>query len=407
MPALALRGGEKTKSKPFPLWPHYDERELEALRAVLESRLWWRTPGTQTLRFEQAFAQAHGARYGVAVTNGTHAIEVALGALGISYGDEVIVPDFTFIATASAVLAVGALPVLVDIDPHTYNIDPVQVEAAITPRTKAIIVVHMGGLPVDMDALLELSQRYNLPIIEDSSHAHGSEWKGRRIGALGAAGTFSFQASKTMTAGEGGIVITNDPEIERLSRSISDCGRMPGHQFYEHFIYASNYRLSEWQGAVLNVQLERMDEQTSRRHYNACLLDSILSEIDGITPQKHDERCTRNGHYLYMFHCDVRAFQGVPLSRFIEALNAEGVPTQATYPPLHALEVFRSGAYKKRVPPGMPEDALRHAPFPNSAMVMREVVCLPQAVLLGDEEDMREIGAAIRKIQAHAQELQV
>ncbi|MFQ3567880.1 MAG: DegT/DnrJ/EryC1/StrS family aminotransferase [Aggregatilineales bacterium] len=405
MPALALLGGEKAKSKPFPPWPHYDERELEALRAVLESRRWWRTPGDQTLRFEQAFAAAHGAKYGVAVTNGTHAIEVALGALGIGYGDEVIVPDFTFIATASAVLSVGALPVLVDIDAHMYNIDPAQVEAAITPRTKAIIVVHMGGLPVDMDALLEIGRRHNLPIIEDSSHAHGSEWKGQRIGALGIAGTFSFQASKTMTAGEGGIVITNDAEVERLARSISDCGRMPGHQFYEHFIYASNYRLSEWQGAVLNVQLERMDEQTARRHHNACILDGILREIDGITPQKHDERCTRNGHYLYMFHYDARAFDDVPPARFIEALNAEGIPTQATYPPLHALEVFSSGAYKTRIPPGMPDDALRHAPFSNSAMVMREVICLPQAVLLSDEADMEEIGVAIRKIQANTREL--
>lgn len=405
MPALALLGGEKARSKSFPPWPQYDERELEALRAVLESRQWWRTPGTQTLRFEQAFAAAHGAKYGVAVTNGTHAIEVALGALGIGYGDEVIVPDFTFIATAGAVLSMGALPVLVDIDPHTYNIDPAQVEAAITPRTKAIIVVHMGGLPVDMDAMLAISRRRGLPIIEDSSHAHGSEWNGQRIGALGAAGTFSFQASKTMTAGEGGIVITNDPEIERIARSITDCGRMPGHPFYEHFIYASNYRLSEWQGALLNVQLERMDEQTARRHYNACLLDGILREIDGITPQQHDARCTRNGHYLYLFHYDADAFDGIPAARFIEALNAEGIPTQATYPPLHALEVFSSGVYKRRIPPGMPDDALRHAPFPNSIRAMREVICLPQAVLLGDEADMSEIGAAVRKIQANVQEL--
>jgi 3-amino-5-hydroxybenzoate synthase len=405
MPDLALLGGQPAKTKPFPPWPQYDEREAEALRAVLESRLWWRTPGKQTLHFEQAFAEAHGAAYGIAVTNGTHALEVAMGALDIGYGDEVIVPDFTFIATAGAVLSVGALPVLVDVDMATYNIDPAQVEAAITPRTRAIIVVHMGGLPADMDALLTIGERHNIPIIEDSSHAHGSEWYGRRIGALGLAGTFSFQASKTMTAGEGGIVLTNDADFERRARSITDCGRLPGHQFYEHFEYASNYRLSEWQGAVLSVQLERMEEQTALRHHNACTLDGILREIDGITPQEIDDRCTRNGHYLYMFHYNSEAFGGLPAPRFIQALQAEGVPLQATYPPLSALDVFSTGAYKRKIPPGMPDDALRHAPFINSERIMREVVCLPHATLLGDDADLSEIGAAIRKIQAHAGEL--
>jgi 3-amino-5-hydroxybenzoate synthase len=372
---------------------------------VLESRIWWRTPGTQTLRFEQAFAAAHQAAHGIAVTNGTHALEVAVGALGIGYGDEVIVPDFTFIASASAVLSVGALPVLVDVDMATCNIDPAKVEAAITPRTKCILAVHMGGLPANMDALLEISERHNIPILEDSSHAHGSEWRGKRVGALGMAGTFSFQASKTMTAGEGGIIISNDADFERKARSITDCGRLPGHWFYEHFDYASNYRLTEWQGAILNVQLERMDEQTALRHHNACTLDSILREIDGITPQVMDDRCTRNGHYLYMFHYDNAAFGGLSTKRFIEALHAEGIPSQATYPPLSALAVFADGAYKKRIPPGMADDALRHAPFVNSNRIMREVVCLPHATLLGDEQDMYEIGAAVRKLQQHAREL--
>ncbi len=405
MSDLALLGGQPAKTKAFPAWPHYDEREAQALQTVLESRIWWRTPGTQTLRFEQAFAQAHHAAHGIAITNGTHALEVAIGALGIGYGDEVILPDFTFIASASAVLSVGALPVLVDVALTTYNIDPAQVEAAITPRTKCILAVHMGGLPADMDALLEIGRRHNIPLLEDCSHAHGSEWRGQRIGALGAAGTFSFQASKTMTAGEGGIVITDDADFERKARSITDCGRLPGHWFYEHFDYASNYRLSEWQGAILNVQLERMDTQTALRHHNACALDSLLREIDGITPQAIDDRCTRNGHYLYLFHYDSAAFGGLSTARFIEALHAEGIPSQATYPPLSALTVFADGAYKKRIPPGMPDDALRHAPFVNSNRIMREVVGLPHATLMGDDQDIREIGAAVRKIQQYAREL--
>src|SRR5438445_5818313 len=210
MSALALVGGNKAKNKAFPVWPYYDEKEERALREVLESRVWWRTPGTKTLEFEQAFAQFHGARHGIAVTNGTAALEVTMAALGIGAGDEVIVPDFTFVATASAVLFANALPVLVDVVPDSYCIDPELTEAAITPRTKAIIAVHMGGHPADLDRLGQLAQKHGLHLIEDSAHAHGSEWRGKKIGTFGKAGTFSCQSSKLMTAGEGGIIISND-----------------------------------------------------------------------------------------------------------------------------------------------------------------------------------------------------
>ena len=231
--------------------------------------------------------------------------------MSIGAGDEVIVPDFTFIATASAVLFAGALPVMVDVRPDTYCIDPDLVEAAITPRTKAIIAVHMGGHPADLDRLNKIAQDHQLALVEDSSHAHGSEWRGRRIGTFGKAGTFSFQSSKLMTAGEGGMIITNDDKVERLARSVHDCGRMPGEWFYSHFIYGSNYRLSEWQGAVLSVQLTRLDAQTAHRHKNARLLDRLLPEIEGITPQKLDTHCTRNGQYAYIFHVDSKQFDGI------------------------------------------------------------------------------------------------
>src|SRR5437899_5186666 len=203
MSELALLGGRKAKGKPFPDWPMCDDKGRRALMEVLESRIWWRTPGTKTLEFERAFATFHGARHGVAVTNGTAALEVVMAALSIGAGDEVIVPDFTFIATASAVLFAGAIPVTVDVRPDTYCIDPDLVEAAITPRTKAIIAVHMGGHPADLDRLNKIAQDHQLALVEDSSHAHGSEWRGRRIGTFGKAGTFSFQSSKLMTAGEG------------------------------------------------------------------------------------------------------------------------------------------------------------------------------------------------------------
>ena len=407
MPRLAINGGSASKTKPFPVWPIYDDREREALNEVLESRNWWRTPGTKTLEFEQRFAAFHQAKHGIAITNGTHAIEVALAALGVGAGDEVIVPDATFVATASAVLFAGALPIPVDVTFDSWCIDPELVEAAITDKTKAIIAVHMGGRPADLDQLVAVAEKYGLALLEDSAHAHGSEWRGRKIGTFGTGGTFSFQASKTITAGEGGMIVTNDDEFERLARSTHDCGRMPGEWFYSHFIYGSNYRLSEWQGAVLCAQLTRLEEQTARRHQNGRLLDRLLSDMPGVSPQAHDERITRNGHYAYIFHFDSRAFSGVSRRQFTAALEAEGIPLQAPYPPLHQLDVFANGAYRKRLSgeqAAQPHDFLNH-PFPNSIRQADETVWITQNALLGDEEDMHEIVDAIRKIQVHIQEL--
>ncbi len=407
MQKLACLGGEPLKKTPFAPWPVYDENERQALMEVLESRVWWRTPGTRTLQFEQEFAAYHQARFGIAVTNGTAALEVSLAALGIGLGDEVIVPDFTFIATASAVLFTGALPVLVDVTPDTYCIDPEQVEAAITPATRAIIAVHMGGHPADLDRLVEIARKYGLYLVEDSSHAHGSEWRGHKIGAIGDIGTFSFQASKLMTAGEGGMILTNSPELERIARSVHDCGRMPGEWFYSHFIYGSNYRLSEWQGAVLSQQLRRLPEQTQVRSRNAAFLDAELAKIEGITPQRHDPRATVNGHYAYIFHYDKRAFAGVSTERFIQALNAEGFPTQASYPPLHDLAVFKNGEYRKRLAPqaAQAQHAFLRQGFPNTLRAAWETVWLPQPVLLGSQEDMALVVQAVRKIQEQAKEL--
>ena len=407
MPKLAIQGGSSAKSKPFPDWPIYDDLERDALNEVLESRAWWRTEGTKTLEFEQRFAAYHQAKHGIAVTNGTHAIEVALAAAGIGPGDEVIVPNATFVATASAVLFAGALPVPVDVSADSYCIDPELAEAAINENTKAIIAVHLGGRPADMDQLTAVAQKYDIALLEDAAHAHGSEWRGRKVGAFGIGGTFSFQASKTITAGEGGMIISNDDDFERLARSTHDCGRMPGEWFYSHYIYGSNYRLSEWQGAVLLAQLTRLDEQTARRNANGRLLDRMLGEIAGITPQSHDARVTRNGHYAYIFHIDTRAFADISNQQFVDALEAEGIPTQAPYPPIHKLDVFTSGAYRDRLSGAQAQanhDFLMDA-FPNSFRESDETVWITQNALLGDEEDMTEIVAAIQKIQENARDL--
>lgn len=407
MEKLALLGGKPAKTASFPSWPQYDQKEEQALMEVLHSGIWWRTPGTKTLQFEQEFAAYHQTRYGIACTNGTAALEIVMAALGIGLGDEVIVPDFTFVATASAVLFAGALPVFVDVDPETYCIDPNQVEAAITPRTRAVIAVHVAGHPADLDRLQEICRIHNLFLIEDCAHAHGSEWKGKRVGGFGAAGTFSFQASKLMTAGEGGIVVTNNEDLAVRIRSVHDCGRMPGRWFYAHYMYGSNYRLSEWQGAVLLQQLSRLDEQAAIRTRNAAYLNRELAKIEGIRPQKLDERVTRHGQYCYIFHYDPRCFHGVSCEKFIEALNAEGIPTQASYPPLHQLDVFANGEFCRRL---LPEHAacasdFIEASYPVSEDAAENTVWLVHRTLLGTEEDAAEIVEAVRKIQRHAKEL--
>jgi dTDP-4-amino-4,6-dideoxygalactose transaminase len=302
------------------------------------------------------------------------------------------------------VLFANALPVLVEVDPESYNLDPALTEAAITPRTKAIIAVHMGGHPADLDRLQEIAKRHGIHLIEDSAHAHGSEWRGRKIGTFGTGATFSFQASKLMTAGEGGMIISNDDDFERQARSVHDCGRMPGEWFYSHFIYGSNYRLSEWQGAILNVQLGRLEEQTLHRHRNGRVLDKLFGAIPGITPQKCDSRCTRNGQYAYIFHVDAKEFAGISTENFIAALNAEGIPTQASYPPLHELDCFRNGEYRKRLSgvQATEKHGFLQQAFPITQRAAWETVWIPQFALLGDDEDMNEIAGAIRKIQRNA-----
>jgi dTDP-4-amino-4,6-dideoxygalactose transaminase len=359
------------------------------------------------MEFEQEFATYHDAKYGIAVTNGTAALEVALAALGVGPGDEVLVPDFTFVATASAVLFAGALPVPVDVTLDTYCIDPDLVERAITERTKAMIVVHLGGHPADMDRLPEIAQRHGLDLVEDCAHAHGSEWRERKVGSFGGFGTFSFQQSKLMTAGEGGIVITSDAELERKARSVHDCGRLPGEWFYSHFMYGSNYRLSEWQGAVLRQQLARLDEQAAVRTRNATILNSELSRIEGITPQVLDSRCTRNGHYAYIFHYDSSGFEGVSIERFIQALNAEGIPTQASYPPIHELDLFTDGEYLQRICRHLrgEEPPFLRAEFACTARGAWETIWFPQPVLLGSEGETAQVVEAVLKIQRNAGDL--
>ena len=328
MPKLALRGGEPmAKNVKIPEWPGYDEQDKKALLDVLERRKWCRLyKGSVTEKFEEAFAQFQEAKYGIAVANGTVALELALKTIGIGEEDEVLVPACTFIATASAVSEVGAVPIFVDVDSETYQIDPTEIEKNITRWTKGVIVVHYGGYPADLDAILPLVKKHDLFLIEDCAHAHGTEWKGKKIGARGNMGCFSFQESKSLTSGEGGIVLTNEQDLVEKAGLIHNIGRVVGRPGYEHYILSSNYRLSEFQAALLLAGMPRLKEQTNHKDRTGKFLVKGLAEIEGIEPLKQDSRITKRGYYCFILRYDKTKFDGVSRDRFLEALRAEGVP---------------------------------------------------------------------------------
>lgn len=398
---LAVAGGEPVRTRPFPGWPVFGQREEEALLTVLRSGKWGRTSGDEAAKFEQAFAAMHDARHGIAVVNGTTSLRIALLASEIEEGDEVIVPPYTFIATAGAVIEANAAPVFVDIDPDTYCLDPVRVEEAITPRTRAIIPVHLAGQAADMDALISLARRHGLTIIEDAAHAHGAEYRGKKLGSLGDVGSFSFQSSKNLTSGEGGILITNDEAMERKCRSLHDCGRISGGAWYEHAFLSANHRMTEFQAALLSVQLEALEEQTRRRDANGRYLNEKLAQIPGIRPLLRGRGETLHAYHLYVFRIEPQVF-GLPRDRFLQALCAEGIPASAGYTralyeqPLFAEKRFGpyTGAcgYKNSI-------AANAASCPVTEQACKVEACwLTQSVLLGSREDMDDIVCAVAKV---------
>lgn len=397
---LAIAGGTPVRTRPWPHWPIFDEREERALLDVLRSGKWWSVEGTKVREFEEAFARFQDAQFAVCVTNGTAALEVALRAAHIGCGDEVIVPPYTFIATATAVLAVGATPVFVDVEEQSLNIDPAKIEQVITARTRAIIPVHIAGCPADMDGVLEVARKHNLLVIEDAAQAHAAEWKGTKVGAIGDMGCFSFQASKNLNAGEGGAVITNNPHWADQVWSVHNVGRVRGGRWYEHHVLGSNFRMTEFQAAILLCQLQRLPEQTERRTRNAQKLTELLSQIPGIRPPRPDPRVTRHAYHLYIFRYNKEAFGAKPREEFLRALNAEGIPCSAGYVPLYKERVFvnRPASSDLCQMSRLKDYSQVHCPVCERACY-EEAVWLFQNVLLGNEEDMADIATAIAKVQ--------
>ena len=410
MAKLALLGGHPVRSRPFPHWPQCSEADRQRLLGVLDSRNWggYPFPNTLAAAFAQRFADYHGARYGCLVANGTIALLAALQAAGIRFGDEVIVPAYTWEGTAVAVLAAGAVPIFADIDPDTYCLDVEAARQAVSSRTRAILPVHLAMRFAEMDALLELAVERDLVIIEDCAHAHGGQYKGRGAGSMGDMGCFSFQSSKLMTAGEGGAVITSRLEYFELLQSLINCGRASLTDRFRRRVVGYNYRITELQAALLVGQLEALPELSRRRSHNAERLSRALEGIEGIRPLPPQDAITREAIYCYVFQYRP-GDDLVSRDLFVAALEAEGIPCDGRF----YEAVYRSDLFPARAEEfpqlGFNREAPLdyrqfHCPVAERA-AYREAVWLPQFVLLGEESDLDDVARAVAKVMENRWEL--
>lgn len=408
MSKLALHGGPKACPHEWSSWPLWDERDREELIAVLESGDWWY--GERVRAFEERYAAFHGATYGITASSGTTALEVCLAALGIGAGDEVIIPPYTFVATASSVLRAGAIPVFADIQPDTLCLDPDDVERKITARTRAIMPVHLAGHMADMDRLRDIAGAHSLRIIEDACHAWGSQWRGKGAGAVGDCGAFSFQVSKNISSGEGGIILTDDKEIADNCRAITNCGRREGEEWYAHYSVGSNLRLTEFQAAILLGQIGRYPEHLTRREDNARRLNDALRGTPGIQLVENDPRMTRRSYHMLAFRVDADAL-GTTRARLLEAFEAEGVPAREGYPhPLYANPMFQrideSGIPGLAGWPfGHPIPDYTKVSCPVTEQVCKDTVWIAHTALLAEPAAIADIAAGIRKVIDHASDL--
>ncbi len=403
MSTLAILGGEPVRRKPFARWPQHTDADRRRILEVLESGNWGGFPFPNTLadEFARRFAEYHGAKYGLCVANGTIALVAALRAAGVRYGDEVIVPAYTWDGTAGAVLLVGAVPVFADVDPDTYCLDVEAVRAAITPRTRAVIPVHLAMRFADMDPLIDLAQERDLVVIEDCAHAHGGQYKGRGAGSMGDAGCFSFQSSKTMTSGEGGAVITNRLDLFELLQTLTNCGRASVTDQFKRRMVGANYRITEFQAALLLGQLEQLDHYRELRARRAAKLTEALCGMQNVRPLPPQPALTRDTIYNYVFQYRGR----VPRDRFVAALDREGIPCDGRfYEAVYRSDLFPANADDFPQLRGVDYRQVR-CPVSERA-AYEESVWLPQFLLIGEDSDVDDIVRAIEKVLANLDALE-
>lgn len=415
MAQLAINGGTPVRGQPYPSWPQWGDAEKEALTKVLDSGHWggYPPPSPEAREFEQAFAQYHDCEHAVALGSGTDALMVALRVAGIGYGDEVIVPALTFVASASAILLVGATPVFADIDPETYCIKttgPGSIEEVTSNRTRGVLPVHLGSRISNMSWIRDYADQKDLVIVEDCAHMHGGAWNGKGVGSHGTMGAFSFQASKLLTGGEGGLVTTNDPDLAEKARYFINSGRLGPSDAHRHAALGWSMRMTEFQAALLRAQFQRMvDEQAPVRERNKDFLSQRLAGLDGIELLRVDERETRRSGYAYIFKYLESMHDGVSLTQFVRALRAEGIPCSGSvYEPVYKNPLFpldETGAplYQQHLS-GEVDYRDVHCPEAEKA-ALHENVWIFHEAFLGSESDTADIADAIEKVLTHLDEL--
>lgn len=417
MSGLAIHGGHPVRVRPYPAWPQAGPGERAWLEKVLSSTRWFAgprgdDPDSLCSLFAGKFSELHGGRFAQTVANGSVAIEVALRAIGLQPGDEVIVPSYTFVSTATSVLMVGGIPVFADIDPGSYCISLRDAARLVGPNTRAIIPVHLGGQMADMGAISELAEKRGLMVIEDSAQAIGSAHGNRSAGTWGDLGTFSFQANKTITSGEGGLIMSNSSQLAERVTALTAFGRLAGEKTerssaFPSQLLSSNYRLSEVQAAVLLGQLEKFGEQDERRRANALRLTKNLRGIPGVEHVRADSPGSRHSYYYYLVRYDLGVFGNLAPAELCRILNAEGIPfVPGDHKPIYRNPVFEPPAMSKSLSPEVQkryEDALRRNPFdcPVAEDACRRTLILRHQVLLGDPEDMDDISNALGKVLNH------
>jgi len=412
---LAIVGGTPVRKKPFPSWPRAGNEEIEWVKKVLSGSRWFAGPrgdDPESLgrMFALRFAEFHGAKYAQPVSNGSVAIEIALRAAGIGPGDEVIVPSYTFISTATSVLMVGGIPVFADIDLDTYCISVDDVERKISSKTRAIIPVHLGGQMADMPALMNIAEEKGLRVIEDCAQAIGASIDGKKAGTWGDLGTFSFQANKTITAGEGGLVLTSNEVLGERVKALTAFGRIGGQDLerssaFTSVMLSSNYRLSELQAAVLLAQLNRFPDLDKHRQENALYLTEELEKIPGIRHVRSRGRRGHHGYYYYLISFDPDCFEQLTSEELSRLLVAEGVPfLPGDSTPIYRQPVFQPENLEGAVCPGVLKEYRRRVNLsdpgcPNAEFACRTTLVLRHQVLLGDRRDMNDIVEALAKVQ--------
>ena len=410
----AILGGQKIRTSPWPSWPVWDQStDEELVLNTLRSGIWSRAGVVN--EFEKKWAETIGSKRCLAVVNGTNALIASLVQAGIGGGDEVIVPPYTFIATVIAILQTGAMPVFVDTDPETFQIDAEKIEAGITPRTRAILPVHILGFPADMIRIMEIAKKYNLIVIEDACQAWLAEIDHKKAGTFGLAGCFSFQNSKNIPIGEGGAIVSDDDNFIDRCYSYHNYGNPYGTMVGEvgsgTIMAGTKLRIAEYQAAIGLAQLKRLDAQTTKRHVNAEYLKSGIERIPGILTYKLNKKVTRVAYHIFPFRYKKEEFRGLTRAEFLRALDAEGIPASGGYAPLNKMPYLKNVLETKNFKLMYEPDMLDYDKFmernqcPLNDQLCEEAVWFTQNILLGEKADMNDIADAIERIYKNADKI--